>query len=85
VVIEEVATDNWGVAGMSVTKYRAQERAAINKAEYPNLLALVGQQTRRSYGRDTRTLEGAFASDSGTTTRLDRAPAIREPWSVQTL
>lgn len=28
VVIEEVATDNWGVVGMSVTKYRAQERAA---------------------------------------------------------
>ena len=28
VVIEEVDTDNWGVAGMSVTKYRAQERAA---------------------------------------------------------
>jgi 4-oxalocrotonate tautomerase len=27
VVIEEVETDNWGVAGMSVTKYRAQERA----------------------------------------------------------
>lgn len=28
VVIEEVDTDNWGVSGMSVTKYRAQERAA---------------------------------------------------------
>lgn len=25
VVIEEVATDNWGVAGMTVTKYRQQE------------------------------------------------------------
>ncbi len=31
VVIEEVDTDNWGVAGMSVTKYRAQERAAAEK------------------------------------------------------
>ena len=31
VVIEEVDTDNWGVAGMSVTKYRAQERAATEE------------------------------------------------------
>lgn len=31
VVIEEVDTDNWGVSGMSVTKYRAQERAAEEK------------------------------------------------------
>ena len=28
VVIEEVETDNWGIAGMTVTKYRRQERAA---------------------------------------------------------
>ncbi len=26
VVIEEVDTDNWGVAGMTVTKFRRQER-----------------------------------------------------------
>lgn len=26
VVIEEVDTDNWGIAGMSTTKYRLQER-----------------------------------------------------------
>lgn len=25
VVIEEVATDNWGIAGMTVTKFRQQE------------------------------------------------------------
>ena len=31
VVIEEVDTDNWGVSGMSVTKYRAQERAATEE------------------------------------------------------
>jgi 4-oxalocrotonate tautomerase len=32
VVIEEVETDNWGIAGMSVTKYRRHERpAADNK------------------------------------------------------
>lgn len=31
VVIDEVDTDNWGVAGMSVTKYRTQERAATGK------------------------------------------------------
>lgn len=31
VVIEEVDTDNWGFAGMSVTKYRAQERAATEE------------------------------------------------------
>lgn len=31
VVIEEVDTDNWGVAGMSMTKFRAQERAASKK------------------------------------------------------
>jgi 4-oxalocrotonate tautomerase len=31
VVIEEVDTDNWGVAGMSVTKRRAQERAEARK------------------------------------------------------
>ena len=31
VIIEEVDTDNWGVAGMSVTKYRAQERAATEE------------------------------------------------------
>ena len=34
VVIEEVETDNWGIAGMSVTKYRHRERVAgENKAE----------------------------------------------------
>ncbi len=27
VVIEEIDTDNWGVAGMTVTKFREQERA----------------------------------------------------------
>ncbi|MGQ0555116.1 MAG: tautomerase family protein [Nitrospiraceae bacterium] len=26
VVIEEVATDNWGIAGMTVTKFRQQEQ-----------------------------------------------------------
>lgn len=26
VVIEEIETDNWGIAGMSVTKFRQQER-----------------------------------------------------------
>lgn len=31
VVIEEVDTDNWGVAGMSVTKYRAQKRVPAEK------------------------------------------------------
>ncbi len=31
VVIEEVDTDNWGVAGISVTKFQAQERAAAEK------------------------------------------------------
>jgi 4-oxalocrotonate tautomerase len=28
VVIEEVDTDNWGVAGMTVTKFREQEKRA---------------------------------------------------------
>jgi 4-oxalocrotonate tautomerase len=28
VVIEEVETDNWGVAGMTVTKFRRQEQAS---------------------------------------------------------
>lgn len=27
VVIEEVDTDNWGIAGMTVTKFRQQEQA----------------------------------------------------------
>jgi 4-oxalocrotonate tautomerase len=27
VVIEEVETDNWGIAGMTVTNYRRQEQA----------------------------------------------------------
>jgi 4-oxalocrotonate tautomerase len=27
VVIEEVNSDNWGIAGMTVTKYRSQESA----------------------------------------------------------
>lgn len=31
VVIDEVDTDNWGVAGISVTKYRAQERGVAGK------------------------------------------------------
>lgn len=31
VVIEEVDTDNWGIAGMPVTKYRARERAGAEK------------------------------------------------------
>jgi 4-oxalocrotonate tautomerase len=26
VVIEEIATDNWGIAGMTVTKFRQQEK-----------------------------------------------------------
>jgi 4-oxalocrotonate tautomerase len=30
VVIEEVDTDNWGIAGMSVTKYRLRERGATD-------------------------------------------------------
>lgn len=30
VVIEEVDTNNWGVAGMSVTKYRLLEREAAD-------------------------------------------------------
>lgn len=33
VVIEEVDTDNWGIAGMTVTKCRQQERLA---AEAPS-------------------------------------------------
>lgn len=28
VVIEEVETDNWGIAGMTVTKFRRQEQAS---------------------------------------------------------
>lgn len=28
VVIEEVETDNWGIAGMTITKYRQQEQAS---------------------------------------------------------
>ena len=32
VVIEEVETDNWGVAGMTVTRLRSQERAG---EQYP--------------------------------------------------
>jgi len=28
VVIEEVDTDNWGIAGMTVTKFRQQEQAS---------------------------------------------------------
>jgi 4-oxalocrotonate tautomerase len=31
VVIEEVDTDNWGIAGVTVTKFRKQEQAAANK------------------------------------------------------
>lgn len=31
VVIEEVDTDNWGIAGTSVTKRRMHERAAAEK------------------------------------------------------
>ena len=30
VVIEEVATDNWGIAGMTVTKYRLQEQRVMD-------------------------------------------------------
>jgi len=29
VVIEEVPTDNWGIAGMTVTKFRQQEQTAV--------------------------------------------------------
>ncbi len=32
VVIEEVETDNWGIAGMTVTKYRRQEQASTQKS-----------------------------------------------------
>lgn len=31
VIIEEVDTDNWGVAGMTVTKFRQQERAVAGE------------------------------------------------------
>jgi 4-oxalocrotonate tautomerase len=30
VVIEEVATDNWGIAGMTATKFRGREQATID-------------------------------------------------------
>ncbi len=33
VVIEEVEPDNWGIAGMTVTKYRQQERTAARNWE----------------------------------------------------
>lgn len=33
VVIEEVAPDNWGIAGMTVTKFRQQERSATSETE----------------------------------------------------
>ncbi|MFZ3014165.1 MAG: 4-oxalocrotonate tautomerase family protein [Nitrospira sp.] len=33
VVIEEVDTDNWGIAGMTVTKFRQQERTAPSETE----------------------------------------------------
>lgn len=32
VVIEEVETDNWGVAGMTVTKFRRQEQASAGSS-----------------------------------------------------
>lgn len=31
VVIEEIDTDNWGIAGMTVTEYRRQEGSAEEK------------------------------------------------------
>ncbi|WHZ24788.1 MAG: 2-hydroxymuconate tautomerase-like protein [Nitrospira sp.] len=33
VVIEEVETDNWGVAGMTVTKYRRHEHTADGRSQ----------------------------------------------------
>ncbi len=33
VVIEEVSTDNWGIAGMTVTKFRQRERATARETE----------------------------------------------------
>jgi len=33
VVIEEVATDNWGIAGMTTTKLRQQEQTAIQNTQ----------------------------------------------------
>ena len=33
VVIEEIDTDNWGVAGMTVTEYRRQEGRVAGKSE----------------------------------------------------
>ncbi len=32
VVIEEVETDNWGIAGMTMTKYRRQEQASAQNS-----------------------------------------------------
>lgn len=32
VVIEEVETDNWGIAGMTITKYRQQEQASAQNS-----------------------------------------------------
>ena len=32
IVIEEVDTDNWGIAGMTVSKYRRQEQIAARNA-----------------------------------------------------
>lgn len=32
VVIEEVDTDNWGVAGMTVTRFREQEKRSQSKS-----------------------------------------------------
>lgn len=33
VVIEEVETDNWGIAGMTVTRFRQQERVAARTSK----------------------------------------------------
>lgn len=34
VVIEEVSTNNWGIAGMTLSKFRHQERAAADETEH---------------------------------------------------
>lgn len=33
VIIEEVDTDNWGIAGMTVTKFRQHEQATVQEPE----------------------------------------------------
>jgi hypothetical protein len=83
--IDEVDTDNWGLAGISVTKYRAQEHGTAGKAcprflviVWPAQVSVLRKRNKQAWKKCLRQIPKK---------QLVRivSSAIMGPWSFQTL